>query len=201
MKRSQAARFARASAAVAALLAIVTAGVYLQHKWKARIIKAHAPPPAPHGVERQSSGISFSKVDGNRTIFTVDASKSTDFKDKDNGASLLEDVRITIFGKQGDRHDTIHTQSCRQYGNENGSIVCSGDVQIDMQSAADAERVAKNLSGPAPQIVHVETRGVNFDRASGLARTDQPVKFMFPSGSGNAVGVEYKSEAGQVKLL
>ena len=37
MKRSQAARFARASAAVAALLALVTAGVYLQHKWKARI--------------------------------------------------------------------------------------------------------------------------------------------------------------------
>ena len=203
MKRSQAARYARASAALAALLALATAGVYLQHKWKARIAKAHAPPPAPHGVERQSSRISFAKVDGNRTIFTVEASKSTDFKDKDkdNGASLLEEVKITIFGQKGDRHDTIHTQSCRQYGNENGSIVCSGDVQIDMQSAADAERVAKNLSGPAPQIVHVETRGVNFDRASGLARTDQPVKFVFPSGSGNAVGVEYKSEAGQVKLL
>src|SRR5271168_181962 len=203
MKRSQAARFARASAAVAALLALVTAGVYLQHKWKARIAKAHAPPPAPHGVERQSSGISFSKVDGNRTIFTVDASKSTDFrdKDKDNGASLLEDVRITIFGQKGDRHDTIHTQSCRQYGNENGSIVCSGEVQIDMQSAADAERVAKKPGGAEAQIVHVETRGVNFDRGSGLAQTDQPVKFVFPSGRGTAVGVEYKSEAGQVKLL
>jgi lipopolysaccharide export system protein LptA len=201
MKRSQAARYARASAALAALLATVTVGVYLEHKWKARAAKAHAPPPAPHGVERQSSGISFSKVDGNRTIFTVDASKSTDFKDKDNGASLLEDVRITIFGQNGDRHDTIHTQSCRQYGNENGSIVCSGDVQIDMQSAADAERVAKKLGDAAAQIVHVETHGVTFDRASGLAHTGQPVTFVFPSGSGRAVGVDYKSEAGMIKLL
>jgi lipopolysaccharide export system protein LptA len=201
MKRSQAARYARASAAVAALLAIVTSGVYLEHKWKARMAKAHAPPPAPHGVERQSSGISFSKVDGNRTIFTVDASKSTDFKDKYNGASLLEDVRITIFGQKGDRHDTIHTQSCRQYGNENGNIVCSGDVQIDMQSAGDAERVAKKLGDAVPQIVHVETHGVTFDRTSGLAQTGQPVKFVFPSGTGNAVGVEYKSEAGMIKLL
>jgi lipopolysaccharide export system protein LptA len=201
MKRSHAARYARASAALAALLAIVTVGVYLEHKWKARMAKAHAPPPAPHGVERQSSGISFSKVDGNRTIFTVNASKSTDFKEKDNGASLLEDVRITIFGQKGDRHDTIHTQSCRQYGNENGSIVCSGDVQIDMQSAADAGRVAKKLGEAAAQIVHVETRGVTFDRTSGLAHTDQPVTFVFPSGSGRALGVDYKSEAGMIKLL
>ena len=198
MKRSQAARYARASAAFAALLAVVTAGVYLQHKWSARVAKAKAPPPAPHGVERQSSGLTFSKVDGNRTVFTVDASKSTDFKDKD--VSLLEDVKITIFGKTGERHDTIHTQSC-QYGKNNGSVLCSGEVQIDMQSATDAERVAKNQGNAVAQILHVETHGVTFDQKSGTAQTDQPVKFTFPSGKGTAVGVEYKSEEGTVKLL
>src|SRR5271165_7363519 len=108
MKRSQAAWYARASAVVALLLALGTAGVYIERVWKARREKAHAPPPAPHGVERLSSGLTFSKVDGKRTIFTVNASKSTDFKDK--GESLLEDVRITIFGKTGERHDVVHTQ-------------------------------------------------------------------------------------------
>src|SRR2546429_5360789 len=54
-------------------------------------------------------------MDGNQKIFTVEASKATDFRDKD--ASLLEDVKITIFGKKGERHDLIRTQSC-QYEKE-----------------------------------------------------------------------------------
>ena len=48
--------------------------------------------------------------------------------------------------------------------------------------------------------MHVETRGVNFDRATGTAQTDQPVTFVFPSGSGDAVGVEYNSEEGTLRL-
>jgi len=47
----------------------------------------------------------------------------------------------------------------------------------------------------------VETRGVTFNRATGTAQTDQPVKFVFPSGNGEAVGVEYHSEEGAVQLL
>ncbi len=80
-------------------------------------------------------------MDGPRKIFTVEASNSTDFKGQD--ASLLENVRVTIFGKLGDRHDTIHTQSC-QYRKGSGGVTCDGDVQIDLESAADAERSAKD---------------------------------------------------------
>ena len=56
---------------------------------------AHAP-AAPQDVTRLSSGLTFSKEVGTQKIFTVEASKATDFRDKD--ASLLEDVKITIFG-------------------------------------------------------------------------------------------------------
>jgi len=43
---------------------------------------------------------------------------------------------------------------------------------------------------------------VKFDRASGLAQTDQKVTFAFPSGSGRSErGLEYKSEEGTVRLL
>jgi lipopolysaccharide export system protein LptA len=191
MKRSEAAKYARWSAAVALALAGVTGVVYLERGWVAHRERKAAPAPAPHDVERQSSGLTFSKVDGNRTIFTVQASKSVDFKGKE--ASLLEDVRITIFGKTGERHDVLHTQSC-QYGKENGSITCSGDVRMELQSAADVER------GAAPGMT-VETRGVTFERASGLARTEQPVKFVFPNGKGEAVGADYRSEEGTLRLL
>jgi len=198
MKRSEAAKYARLSAAAALVLAILTAGVYLERKWVAHRESKKAPPPAPSDVSRQSSGLTFSKVEGNRAIFTVAASKSTDYKDK--AASLLEDVGITIFGRAGDRHDTIHTQSC-QYEKEGGGVMCNGEVQIDLQSAADAERAAKNPVGPPAQKVHAETRGIIFNRFTGLAETDQPVRFNFPSGSGEAVGVEYHSQEGTLRLL
>jgi LPS export ABC transporter protein LptC len=198
MKRSEAAQYARWSAAVALLLASLTVGVYFERKWVAYREQQKAPPPAPQDVTRLSSGLTFSKGEGTQKIFTVEASKATDFRDKD--ASLLEDVKITIFGNKGERHDTIHTQSC-QYEKEGGNIACSGEVQIDLESRAGAERAAKNPGIKTEQRVHVETRGVAFNRATGIARTEQPVKFVFPNGTGQAVGVEYHSEEGTVLLL
>ena len=196
MRRTEAARYARWSAGIALLLALATSGVYLKRKWSQHVDRKNAPAPAPVNVERQSNGLTFSKVDGDRKIFTVTASKSTDFKDK--GATLLETVQITIFGKAGDRNDVIRTQSC-QYSRNTGAIECSGAVRMDLQSAADAERAAPNSS--VAQVVHVETSRVTFDRANGLARTSQPVTFSFPGGSGQARGVEYRSEEGSVRLL
>src|SRR5438876_449013 len=101
MKRSEAARWARWSAATACLLALLTVGVYLDHKWVAHREKEKAPPPAPAGVARQESKLTFSKGLGAQKLFTVEASKATNFKD--NAASLLEDVKITIFGSTGRR--------------------------------------------------------------------------------------------------
>jgi lipopolysaccharide export system protein LptA len=198
MRRSEAARYARWSAGAALLLASLTAGIYLQRKWVGYREKQNAPAPAPVDVTRLSSGLTFSKMDGDRKIFTVEASKATDFKDKD--ASLLEDVKITIFGKTGARHDTVHTKSC-QYEKTSGTIVCSGEVQMDLESAAEAERAAKAPQLGAEQKVHVETRGVTFNRASGTALSDQPVSFTFPNGTGEAVGVQYDSEEGKVRLI
>jgi lipopolysaccharide export system protein LptA len=198
MKRSEAAKYARWSAAAALLLASLTAGVYLERKWVAHREKEKAPPPAPKDVTRLSSGLTFSKVEGNQKIFTVEALKATDFKDQ--AASLMEDVKVTIFGKTGERHDTIHTQSC-EYQKNGDSIVCKGEVQFDLQSAADAERAEKNSGALEAQKVHVETRGVTFNRVTGTARSDQPVTFVFPNGTGKAVGLEYRSQEGAIKLL
>ncbi|MGH9740794.1 MAG: LptA/OstA family protein [Candidatus Acidiferrum sp.] len=198
MRRSQAARYARWSAAVALVLASVTAGVYVHRGWQRILDRRKAPPPAPLNVEKESSELTLSKMDGPRTIFTIQASKSTDFKDME--VSLLENVKVTIFGKAGDRHDIMQTRSCQYGRGSGGSITCSGEVQIDLESATDADHAAKDPAWPR-QIVHVETRGVDFDRATGTAKTDKPVTFTFPNGSGQAVGAEYNSEEGTLRLL
>jgi lipopolysaccharide export system protein LptA len=197
MLRSEASRYARWSASIAFLLAGVTLVVYLQRDWVRHIEKKKAPPPAPVEVSRQSNGINFKKVDQNRTIFEISASRSTEFKGKEN--NLLEDVEITIYGKTGERHDVIHTKSC-QYGKETGAILCAGEVQINLQSAQDAARTADNPAAAKAASTQVETRGVRFDRATGVAETDQHVSFAFPSGHGEATGLEYHSQEGTLQF-
>jgi LPS export ABC transporter protein LptC len=199
MRRSEAARYARWSAALALLLAGITTLVYLKRDWVRHIERAKAPPPTPVDVTRQSSGITFKKFnEQNRAIFEVTASKSTDFKGQD--ASLLEEVQITIFGKTGDRHDVIHTHSC-QYAQKDGNVICGGDVRFDLMTAADAELVTQNPALAETRATRVETRGVTFNRSTGAAQTDERVTFAFPNGSGDAIGLEYKSEEGTLHLL
>jgi len=197
MKRSEAARYARWSALLALVLAGITFGIYLQRQWVAHVEKKNAPPSLPEDKERQSIGLTFSKVEGNRTIFTLQASKSTDFKGQN--ISLLEDVKITVFGKTGDRNDVIHTHSCN-YSRGDGSIQCSGEVLMELQSAAAAER-ARQEPSTAPNIIRVETSAVTFERATGRAQTVAPVRFSFPDGRGEGLGAVYFSEEGVLRLV
>lgn len=197
MKRSEAARYARWSALAALVLAAITGTIYLKRQWVAHVEIRRAPPPLAQDKERQSIGLTLSKNEGDRTIFTVEASKSTDFKGKD--ISLLEDVKITVFGKAGDRHDVIHTQSCN-YAKADGGIQCSGNVQMDLQSATDAER-AKAKADAQGNVIHVETSGVTFEKSTGRAQTVQPVKFTFANGDGDGVGAVYFSEEGVLRLV
>ena len=197
MKRSEAARYARWSALAALLLAAMTGGIYLHRQWIAHVERRKAPPPLAENKERQSIGLTLSKGEGDRTIFTVQASKSTDFKGQD--ISLLEDVKVTVFGKFGDRHDVIHTQSCN-YAKTDGSIRCSGNVQMDLQSAADARRAQTQGENKA-NVIHVDTSGVTFEKTTGRVQTAQPVKFSFANGEGEGVGAVYFSEQGLLRLL
>ena len=196
MKRSEAARLARWSALTALLLALGTGAIYLRRQWVAHVERTKAPPPLTEDKERQSIGLTVSKNEGDRTVFTVQASKSTDLKGQD--ISLLEEVKVTVFGKLGDRHDVIHTHSCR-YAKSNGGIECSGDVQFDLESAADAARTQGDRAAK-PNLIHVETSGVTFNAKSGRADTTQPVQFTMPNGNGEGVGATYLSEDGVLRL-
>ena len=77
---------------------------------------------------------------------------------------------------------------------------CGGDVRIDAMSAADAELAERNPSLAEARATRVETRGVTFNRPTGLARTDQRVTFAFPSGTGDGIGLEYNSDEGTLRL-
>jgi len=202
MRRSQAANYARWSAAAALLGAALTTGVYLKREYTRHIERQNAPPAAPVNVDRQSTRLTFSKGEATRTIFTVEASKSTDFKGLN--ASDLEGVKVTIFGKDGDRHDTMETHSCR-YSKDSGNFDCAGDVEITLMSKEEWEAMRTRSPAVGHQelagTMKVEAHGMTFNRASGEAKTDQHVWFTFASGSGEGVGATYNSDQGTLHLL
>ena len=138
MRNSEARRYARWSAAVALLLAVGVAWVYMRHDWLVKQAEKKAPPAVPSTVAQQSADFSYSKVEGQRTIYTVRASRATEFKE--GNRNLLEDVSITVFGKNGERNDTLQTRAC-DFISSTGKITCAGDVQINLQASGAAARV------------------------------------------------------------
>ncbi len=191
MRTSQAARYARTAAFAALVLAAIVAGIYGVRAWQAHLAEQKAPPAVPPTVQQRSAGFSFSKVEQERTLFTVRASRATEFKE--GNRNLLEDVWITIYGRTGQRFDNFHTQAC-DYLSATGRIVCAGEVQIDLESAEEAQQ------RPGERVIHIATSQVSFDRESGEARTDQPVVFRFPDGEGRGAGVVYRSRDGWLRL-
>jgi hypothetical protein len=156
MRNSEARRYARWSAAVATLLALVVAGVYVRGVFVARQAEKKAPPAVPATIEQRSNEFSFSKVEGQRTIYTVRASRTTEFKE--GNRNLLEDVSIIVYGKKGERNDTLRTRAC-DFIASTGKIGCEGDVQISLQ--------AHGTSPASARALQVVTSGVSFERDTG----------------------------------
>ncbi len=199
MRTSEAHLYSRFAAAAALAIALIAGGFYARRAWQAKQAARNAPPHVPASIEKTSEGFSFSKGEGDKTIFTVRASHATQFK-AGNQAVLL-DVWITVYGPTGARADNIRTRSC-DYDQKAGKFSCAGDVSLDFQSAADAKRAAQTPgSNSSSDIVHAQTRGLSFDRDSGDAWTDQPVALTFPGGTGTAIGVNYQSKDGLINLL
>jgi len=192
MRNAEAARYARWAGGVAILISVTVAAIFISRSVREASARRHGPKPVPATVQQASAQFSFSKVEQDRTIYTVQASQATQFKDQD--LSVLEDVVITMFGKDGSRNDTIHTHECK-YETSSGKILCEGDVRIEIRS------VTPGQTNPNPRTLQVDTSGVSFERSSGIAETDKPVKFKFPNGDGQAVGVRYRSSDGMLQLL
>jgi lipopolysaccharide export system protein LptA len=190
LQNKEAARYARWSAMVAGLIALVVIGVYSRRAILDSEARKSSPKSVPSTVQQQSDEMTFSKVEGDRTIFTVRASHATEYKDQNS--YLLEDVWVTIYGRDGNRNDNIHTREC-SYQPKTGAVRCQGDVQIDVAGANPP-------AGSAEKTIQVNTRDLTFNRETGDASTPEPVAFSFPQGKGHAVGVTYSTQNSLIVL-
>ncbi len=193
MRNRDAARYARWAAITAGLIALVVAGVYAERAYRRARALRNAPAAVSIAVQQQSSQFSFSKVEQNRTIFTVRASRATQYKEQNR--AVLEDVWITLYGRDGSRNDNIHTRECSYEGN--GDVHCQGDVEMDLANAQLAP--GQSLARPAGTL-EVKTSDLSFNRNTGEASTPAPVQFRFPTGQGHGVGVSYSTANSVVRV-
>jgi LPS export ABC transporter protein LptC len=191
LRNREAARYARWAVIAAGLVALAAAGVYVERAVQRARARRAAPVPVPASVERRSAEFSFSKVEQDRTVFTIRASHATQFRAEDR--ALLEDVWITIYGRDGSRNDNIHTREC-SYEPLSGVARCKGEVQIDVESAKAAP------GEPAAKALELKTSDLSFNRDTGEASTPAPVEFHFPAGQGRGVGVSYSTRDSIVRV-
>lgn len=195
MRNQEAARYARWAAFTAGVIAMGALGIYAKRAIRQARARAANTISIPASVQQQSAQFSFSKVEQDRTIFTIRASQATQFRDQDR--AVLKDVWISIYGAKGERNDSIHTGEC-SYEPKTGNVRCEGDVEIDIQAASAAGD--KTAADSSEKKMKVTTRDLTFNRETGEAHTDQPVNYQLPQGSGRAVGVTYSSKDATVRL-
>ncbi|MGH9430159.1 MAG: LptA/OstA family protein [Terriglobia bacterium] len=164
--------------------------------WKSLKKAAHATTvvaPLPKDVDRALSGYTFTRSEGGRQIFTVRAARTLAFKD--GSKTVLQDVRVEIFGRGGNRHDSLTAGQCVK--DADGALSCAGKAEIELRSRAGL-KPTQDLNHHQPLLL--DTSDVSYVPKEDVVRTDAPVSFRFGPASGSATGLAYATKDDWVKL-
>ncbi|HET7890829.1 MAG TPA: LptA/OstA family protein [Candidatus Sulfotelmatobacter sp.] len=191
-------RLRRLLAVTAVLLTMVVAGMYFYARRKATNVLKQFPGKIGYDIKQTASGFQFSKSDGKRTLFTVQASAVKQFKL--NGNAELHNVSIVVYGRDSSRFDQIYGDDFA-FNQKTGDVTAKGDVQIDLVSnpaglASPDQTTPKELKNP----IHLKTHDLVFNKDSGNAMTAARVEFQTPQATGWAVGVQYAGKTNALTL-
>src|ERR1700756_4269920 len=191
-------RLRRLLALTAVLLTLVVAGMYFYARSRATNVLKQMPGKIGYDIKRTASGFQFSKSDGKRTLFTIQASDVKEFKLRGNAE--LHNVSIVLYGRDSSRFDQIYGDDFA-YNQKTGDVTAKGEVQIDLVAnpaglASPDQSAPQDLKSP----IHLKTRDLVFNKDSGNAWTDARVEFRTPQASGWAVGVKYAGKSNTLTL-
>jgi lipopolysaccharide export system protein LptA len=196
VRNQEAARYARWSAVAAGAIALLVIGIYAERAISAARRRHATPAVVPAAVQQETQTFSYKRVEKDRTIFTIRASRTTQFKE--GTPALLEDVWITVYGREGNRNDNIHTREC-SYDQKTGGVQCKGELTIDIQDAVTPSNATRANATP-PKPMQVKTSNLTFDGQTGEASTPAAVDFSFPQGHGRGVGVIYSTQTAMIHV-
>ncbi|MGO9317506.1 MAG: LptA/OstA family protein [Terracidiphilus sp.] len=200
----------------AAVLLLVALGVFLAvGKGKNPFNRRDLPHQLGVNIQQEANGVTYTQARGGRTLFKIHASKVVELK---QGNALLHDVKIELYGEDGNRVDRIEGGDF-EYNQQAGIAVAAGPVEITLMRPGVAPAIAPKASAgqavsgkpkgaPVASLaeaaakgeIHVKTRGLIFNQGSGVAKTSQHVDFSISQGSGSSMGATYDSDSGLLML-
>jgi len=151
--------------------------------------------PLPENVSDATQGFSFSQSEHGRTTFEFNAKSRLGFKDNKN---LLESVTVKVFGKDGDRYDTITSNRC-EYDQVREEIVFLDNVVITFGPISKTV----NSSGKAAAsdlLTVVKVKSIKYAQKTGTAETEDEVNFARGRFHGKSRGLTYDSKLGSIYL-
>jgi lipopolysaccharide export system protein LptA len=167
-------------------------------RWQVRRIGRDLPGKLGIEIQQSSEGFTFSKSQAGRTLFTLHAAKTIQYKN--GGHAILHDVSITLYGATGGLEDHIYGDTF-DYDPVKGIVRADGAVQIDLQISAGSNPppagAAQNVS---KTTVHIQTAGLIFNEKTSMASTSQRFEFQLPQAKGSAVGASFDSAKGVLIL-
>src|SRR5271169_3143877 len=192
-------RLRRLLAVIVVLFIAMVAGTYFYARLRLRNVLKEIPNKIGIDIKQTASGFQFSKSDGKRTLFTVEASDLKQFKL--DGSAELHNVSIILYGRDSSRFDQIYGDDFI-YDKKSGNVTASGDVQIDLEAnptglTGPDQGTPKELKNP----IHLKTRDLVFNQNSGDASTNARVDFRTPQASGWAVGMQYLGKSNALTLV
>src|SRR5579864_6361102 len=191
-------RLRRVLAVIALLFTVVVAGMYFYARSRARNVLKELPNKIGVDIKQTATGFQFSKSDGGRTLFTIQASNLKEFKL--NGRAELHNVSIVLYGRDSSRFDQIYGDDFA-YDPKTGDVTANGEVQIDLEAnPAGASSPDQAVPVEVKNPIHLKTRDLVFNRESGNASTAARVEFQTPQASGWAVGVTYFGRTNKLTL-
>ena len=191
-------RLRRWLAVIAVLFTAVVAGMYFYARSRQRDVLKEIPNKLGFEIKQTAAGFQFSKSDGKRTLFTIQASDLKQFKL--NGSAELHNVTIVLYGRDSSRFDQISGDNFI-YDKKSGNITASGEVEIDLEAnpkglTAPDQATPKELENP----IHLKTRDLVFNQESGDASTNARVDFRTAQATGWAVGLQYAGKSNVLTL-
>ncbi len=167
--------------------------------WRTRTRKENqrsVPQALPPNVHQQLSGYSITRSDEGRRVFTVRAARTLALKE--GGTTILEDVSVEIFGREGNRHDILRTGRC-EYHPDSGDLFSSGKVEIELNAPRQPGGTTPEARGGRGPVFF-ETSQVSFRQKGSMLATDQPIRFWIGTTSGSARGMTYATKDGWMEL-
>src|ERR1700684_2331971 len=184
---------------IAVLFTATVSGMYFYARLRQRNVLKEIPNKLGIDIKQTANGFQFSKSDGKRTHFTVQAGSLKQFQL--DGSAELHNVSVILYGRDSSRFDQIYGDDF-SFDKKSGNITAHGDVQIDLEAnpsgqAGPDQGTPRELKNP----IHLKTRDLVFNQNSGDASTDARVDFRTPQATGWAVGVQYSGKTNVLTLV